>query len=253
MSPPASSPTPAENHGDPGISLRQRLASYWGKCRRLKVTPRQWRLAAFLVIVLLLLSWLYQQIDVAALHDRAAKVSGPMVFILMTVLPLLGFPVSVLHAVAGVRFGLGWGFVLVAISILLQLLAAHRIVGLAPHFFARRLNALRRRLPDAAHQPLTIFTMLLPGAPYSAQLYVLPLVGVPLKVYLAWSLPINVARSIVGIAFGEFSDRLTPLTVSLFLLYGVTIMVLSAWSFQRLRKQIAAGRPPVEGDPMPPA
>lgn len=252
MPTPATNPTP-EEHRESGTSLRQKITGCWERLRHLKITPHQWRLAAFLVAVLLLLSWGYRQIDVAALHDRAAKVSGPMVFILMTVLPLLGFPVSVLHAVAGVRFGLGWGFLLVAISILLQLLSAHRIVGLAPHFFARRLNALRRRLPDAAHQPLTIFTMLLPGAPYSAQIYVLPLVGVPLNVYLAWSLPINVARSIVGIAFGEFSDRLTPLTVSLFLLYGVTIMALSAWSFQRLRKQIAAGRPPEEGDPKPPA
>ncbi|WP_265592753.1 hypothetical protein [Verrucomicrobium sp. BvORR034] len=252
MPPPASSPTP-EDHQGPGIILRQQAPTWWEKCRRIKVTPQQWRLAAILVAALLLLSWIYRQIDVAALHDRAAHINGPVVFILMTVLPLLGFPVSVLHAVAGVRFGLGWGFALVAISILLQLLAAHRIVGLAPNFFARRLNALRRRLPDAAHQPLTIFTMLLPGAPYSAQIYVLPLVGVPLNVYLAWSLPINVARSIVGIAFGEFSDRLSPLTVSLFLLYGVIIMVLSAWSFQRLRKKIAAGRPPAEDDPKPPA
>lgn len=250
MAVPSSSPgpesAPLKPTPSPAVS-----ASNWIFWRRIKITGRQWRLLAIIVIVFLLLALLYRQIDVPALHDRAARINGPLVFILLTVLPLLGFPVSVLHAAAGVRFGLAWGFALVAASIFLQLLAAHQIVRLAPDFFARKLNALRRRLPNAAHQPLTIFTMLLPGAPYSAQIYVLPLVGVPLDVYLTWSLPINVARSIVGIAFGEFSDRFTPWTIAAFVLYGVTIMTLSAWSFQRLRKKLAVDPPPVADGPTP--
>ncbi|HSJ00898.1 MAG TPA: hypothetical protein VK956_00540, partial [Verrucomicrobium sp.] len=184
-------------------------------------------------------------------HAWAGTVNGWIVFTLITLLPLLGFPVSVLHAVAGVRFGMGLGFVLVAASIFLQLLAAHYIVGLAPGFFARKLNALRRRLPHAAHRPLTIFTMLLPGAPYSAQIYVLPLVGVPLKTYLAWSLPINVIRCVVGIAFGEYSDRFTPFIIACFVAYVVAIMLLSAWSFQRLRKSLARDPPSEGGDQKP--
>jgi uncharacterized membrane protein YdjX (TVP38/TMEM64 family) len=201
---------------------------------------------------LVLLMLLYRQIDVAALHERAAGVNGYIVFILITVLPLLGFPVSILHAVAGVRFGLGMGFLVVSLSIFLQLLAAHGIVRLAPDFFARKLNALRRRLPNASHRPLTIFTMLLPGAPYSAQIYVLPLVGVPLATYMAWSLPINVARSIAGVAFGEYSDQFTPLSILGFTLYGVAILVTSAWSFQRLRKNLASGPPPPADGLKPP-
>ncbi|WP_218280096.1 hypothetical protein [Verrucomicrobium spinosum] len=101
----ASNPKP-EEHREPGISLRQQAAAWWKRLRLVKITLHQWRLAAFLVAALLLVSWLYRQIDVAGLHDRAAHISGPVVFILMTVLPLLGFPVSVLHAVAGLRFGL---------------------------------------------------------------------------------------------------------------------------------------------------
>ncbi|HYP15785.1 MAG TPA: hypothetical protein VEQ65_01130 [Opitutus sp.] len=181
---------------------------------------------------------LYRQIDVAALHERAQDIDGALIFVLMTVLPLVGFPVSITHAVAGVRFGLGLGLVLVAASIALQMLASYALVKAAPNLFARHMEPFRKRLPSAAHGPLTVFTMVLPGVPYFAQNYVLPLVGVPLGTYMLWGLPLHIAKSVVGIVFGDMSDNLTPARLAGFAGYAIFITVTTAWAFRRLQAQM---------------
>lgn len=195
-------------------------------------------------------AWLWSRIDVAEIHRRAEGINGVTVFFLITVLPLVGFPVSVAHAVAGVRFGLLPGWPLVALSIVLQLLASYALVKGLPAFFSHRFEGIRQRLPHTAHVPLTLFTLLLPGVPYFAKNYVLPLAGVPLRTFLLWSAPIHIARSLVGIAFGDMSDHLTPLRVTGFALYTTALVLTCAWAFRRLQARIQ-DPPPAAGDPKP--
>ena len=116
-----------------------------------RFTRRRVITVAAVVLGLVALALLYRQIDMPALHRRAEAVNGTFVFALMTVLPLAGFPVSITHAVAGVRFGFGYGMVLVAASIVLQLLASYALVKALPGLFAHRLEPLRRRLPKGAN------------------------------------------------------------------------------------------------------
>jgi uncharacterized membrane protein YdjX (TVP38/TMEM64 family) len=222
---------------------------------RWRLTPKQYVLVGLSVSVLVGMALFYRQIDVAALHRKAEAMNGFLVFAAIVVLPLIGFPVSIVHAVAGLRFGVGWGFVLVALAILLQLLGAYGLVKLAPGFFEKKLEPFRKRLPAGTHTPVTIFTMLLPGVPYFAQIYVLPLVGVPLGTFLLWSLPINVARSVVGVAFGDIADQLTPLRLAGFGAYFVIITVTCSWAFRWLRRKMreeadAPGKPTPLSEPV---
>lgn len=198
------------------------------------------------------LTLLYRSIDIERLHGLARQVNGGVVFLALTLLPLVGFPVSVMHAVAGVRFGFALALPLVALSILLQLLLSYALVRAAPGFFARKLEPLRRRLPHAAHWPLSLFTLLLPGAPFFAQNYVLPLVGVPLRIFLAVALPLHLLRSVIGVTFGELSDRLTLGTMAGFAVYGVSVMLACGFAFRRLRERLR-DPPPAAGGRMPPA
>jgi uncharacterized membrane protein YdjX (TVP38/TMEM64 family) len=197
-------------------------------------------LAAAAACVALALS--YRQIDIPALHERARHLNGFVVFALITVLPLVGFPVTVTQVIAGLRFGFIRGFLLVAVSIVLQLLVSYALVALAPKFFAARVEPLRRRLPETAHTSLTVFTMLLPGVPYWAQNYVLPIVGVPLRTYLLWGATIHIARSAASIVFGGLSDHLTPLRLGGFAVYTLTVALACALAFRRLRAHIRAQR-----------
>ena len=186
---------------------------------------------------------LYRMIDVQAIHDQAKRMNGFAVFVVMTLLPIVE---------AGVRFGTGLGLALTTVSILIQLLASYALVKAAPGFFERKMAPWRKKLPEAAHTPLTQFTMLLPGAPYFVQNYILPLVGVPLGTYLLWGFPLHAVRSVVGVIFGHESADLTPAKMAWFGVYSVAIGLTCAWSFRRLRKKMK-DQPAAEGDPKPAA
>ncbi len=193
---------------------------------------------ALVIVACAAIAFLYSRLDIAEIHRRSEAINGVLVFVLMTVLPLFGFPVTVTLAVAGLRFGLPLGLALVSLSIVLQLLASYALVKLSPKMFARHFEPLRKRLPEGAYTPVTQFTLLLPGVPYFAKNYVLPLIGVPLGTYMLWGVPIHIARSIVSIAFGDMSDNLTPLRILGFAAYFVVITVTCTWSFRRLQAQM---------------
>lgn len=212
--------------------------SFWRR-----ITPRQYAVGSLVLIGLITLIVFYQHIDMQALHHRAEEMNGVTLFAIVTLLPLVGFPVSVLHAIVGARFGMGMGMLLVAVTIFLQMLASYGLVKLFPDLFARKLEPLRKRLPKVAHRPLTLFALLLPGAPFFAQNYVLPLAGVPLRLFLCLGLPIHVTRSVIGVLFGHLSDHLTPWKIAGFVLYTVSVMVACALAFRRLQKAVQ-GQPP---------
>jgi uncharacterized membrane protein YdjX (TVP38/TMEM64 family) len=214
------------------------------------VTRRRVVVFALVIAALVALSLFYKRIDVSALHAHAERLNGPAVFAAVAVLPLVGFPVSVLHAVAGARFGLELAIPLVALALVLQLLASYALVWLAPNFFAKRLAPLRQRLPHAAHRPLTLFTLLLPGAPFFAQNYVLSLAGVPFRTFFLIAFPLHFARSLIGVFFGEVSDQLTPARIAGFAVYAVTVSLACAWSFRRLRARLQ-DQPRAAGGPRP--
>lgn len=216
-----------------------------------RLTPKQYLLFGLGVLALTGVLFLYGRIDIEAIHAKADGMNGFVVFAAMVILPLCGFPVSVVHAVAGLRFGVALGCALVALATCLQLVTAYALVRLMPGFFERKLEPLRKRLPEGAHTPVTLFTMLLPGVPYFSQIYVLPLIGVPLGTFLTWGVPINVARSVVGVTFGHICDKLTPLSIAGFAAYLVGILLLCSWAFRRLRKTMLAARVTSVGGPTP--
>lgn len=216
------------------------------------LTPR--RLLSVLAILAVIGAFFYfrDQLDLKRLHDHAHDFNAAAVLLALTFLPLLGFPVSVLHAIAGAKFGLGLGMVYVALSIAVQICLSYGIVRLAPNFFARRFDWLRKKLPPTTHRSLTLFTLLLPGAPYFAQNYVLAVTQVPFRIFFGYALPINCARSSIGVIFGEWSGHMTPGRIAVIVVYNVTIMLFCGLAFRRLRAQLQ-NRPPEENGPTQPA
>jgi uncharacterized membrane protein YdjX (TVP38/TMEM64 family) len=210
-----------------------------------------WRTIVIAVVVCVAAALLSRKIDVAAVHEYAARLNAGVAFLLLTILPLAGFPVTPLHVAVGIRFGVKLGLLLVAASVLLQLLASYALVHLFRDKFARRLKPVRKRIPQTAHSSMCLFTMLLPGVPYFAKNYVLPLLGVPFRTYLLICLPIHVARSGVAIIFGDESDDLTPARIAgLAVYYSITLLV-SWWMFRRLRSQIGHGKTRATATPHP--
>ncbi len=209
--------------------------------------PSRLVLIAVVLIAAGIFVWFRGSQTLEALHAWAGGIDGGLLFVALSALPLVGFPVSVLHAAAGAKFGLPFGLLLVGISIVLQLFASYAIVWLAPDFFARRFDWLRRRLPPTTHRSLTVFTMLLPGAPFFAQNYVLAVVGVPFGVFFAYSFPIHFSRSVIGVIFGEWSGNMTSERVAILAVYATTVSVTCALAFRRLRAQLRNQPPAANG------
>jgi uncharacterized membrane protein YdjX (TVP38/TMEM64 family) len=209
---------------------------------RVSASHLPWRSVVVAVVVCVAAALLSRKIDVDTVHEYAARLNGGVAFLLLTLLPLGGFPVTPLHVAVGIRFGVKLGLLLVTASVLLQLLASYALVHLFRDKFARRLEAVRQRIPRTAHSSMCLFTMLLPGVPYFAKNYVLPVLGVPLRTYLLICLPIHVARSSVAIIFGDESDELTPGRIAALVAYFAATLLVSWWMFRRLRSQMGKGK-----------
>jgi uncharacterized membrane protein YdjX (TVP38/TMEM64 family) len=205
-----------------------------------------------MVAVIVVVGWLFHgRIDPAAIHAYARRLNAGAAFGLLVVLPLLGFPASVLHVAAGIRFGLVTGLALVSLSIGLQLLASYGLVHCFRDRFARRFAGLRRRIPVGAHASLCVFAVLLPGAPFTAVNYVLPLMGVRLRAYLLCCWPLHTLRSTVTVLLGDQTDKLTPVRLVVLGAYALLLASGSWWLYRRLRRQLEDQRAAEDGRMQP--
>ncbi len=225
------------------------------KARRLSLPKIPWRRVILVFAVVGAVTALfYHYGDVEAVHRAAAGLNASVAFALLVVLPLVGFPASILHIAAGIRFGGKLGLALVALSILLQLLASYAIVQVWRERFDRWrwLRKVREQLPTGAHPSVCVLAVLLPGAPYAAINYTLPLIGVPLRIYLLCCLPLHVLRSTVTVFFGDQSASLTASRLAVLAGYAALIFVASWWTYRKVRSQLE-GPPSAAGGRKQPA
>lgn len=215
------------------------------RARRSLFAGLPWRqIAIGAGIVALLTAIFYRSVDIDEIHAQAARLPGPLAFALLVVLPLIGIPVSLLHIAAGIRFGAPLGFALVVLSIALQLLASYGIVHLWRKRFeqARWIARVRQRIPQGAHASVCAVTVLLPGAPYAAVNYTLPLLGVPLRTLLLCALPLHALRATVTVMFGGQSAHLTGMRLAVLVAYALVILGACAWTYHRLQSRFANPR-----------
>jgi len=183
------------------------------------------------------------RIGIDEIHARAQDLPGWAGFASVTLLPLVGFPLSILHVAAGVRFGIGGGIAVVAGATFIQTILAWALVLLIPRVFERRLSAWKDRIPETSHRNMIILCSLLPGLPYTVQLYLLPLIGVPLRLLLIWAVPIHTIRAIISIAGGDMSDDITVTKVVFFVVYYAVIFSACVITVRRLQGQYRAPKP----------
>jgi uncharacterized membrane protein YdjX (TVP38/TMEM64 family) len=197
------------------------------------------KFAIFALVLAGIAVLVYKEFGIEAIHAEAERLNGGVAFALLVILPLLGFPASLLHVAAGMRFGAVLGLALVSLSIVTQLLVSYTVV----HFWRQRFESarwvkkIRDRLPHGAHASVCVFAVFLPGAPYAAINYTLPLIGVPLRTFILCAWPLHTLRSTVTVAFGDQSAHLTATRLAVLLAYALTILGASWWTYRRLKSQ----------------
>lgn len=187
-------------------------------------------------------------IGLERVKEAADALPGAAAFALLVLLPLAGFPVSVLHVAAGLRFGTIPGYGWVALSIALQLLASYPLgkwlAARKPHW----VEPVARQVPSGRNHLKCIFVMLLPGAPYWLKNYSLPALGVPFLTYYLWCLPFHLGHSVVGVVLGGENRELGWGGSLLLLMYIGAMTLGAALAWRGMRRQ-ARAQPKGEDDP----
>lgn len=186
-------------------------------------------------------------LDWQAIPRALGRLPSAAILGVTAVLPLAGFPISMVYLVIGARYGPGLGLAVVAGITAAHLLGTH---GIARGFLREPLRrSLERRghrvpaVPPGENAAVALMVMLAPAVPYFMRNYVLALSGIPLRVYFWVALPVHVLRSYVALFLGDFTgDPSSRGLVLIGLIYGAKLAVFAAiaWRLRRRHKRAAA-------------
>jgi uncharacterized membrane protein YdjX (TVP38/TMEM64 family) len=213
-------------------------------------TGRQW---LWLIIAILVIGgavgWLLASgFDWKVIPRALAELNMALVLVVTAILPLVGFPISIVYLVIGARFGPAMGLAVVAGITVVHLLGTHWIT----RSFLRDplLRFIERRghrvppVPEGENTVVAVMIMMAPGIPYFLRNFTLALSGVPLRVYLPVALPFHLLRSCVTLFVGDLGgspSRGGAKLVVIIYTVRLGIFLALAWWLRRrhLRKKAA--------------
>lgn len=142
------------------------------------------------------------------------------------VLPLVGFPISVLLVIAGMRFGFTWGMLLATVGIFLHNIAAYWLVhGKLREKFSKKLQDRGYELPKLTKKNQVWFTVIFAsvhGPPYTAKIYLLALTEVSFRIYLWVGAPVYILFCVIPVGAGS-----SALAVNPWWLYGALVAMMA--------------------------
>ena len=154
-------------------------------------------------------------------------------------LPLTGFPVTLLLIAVGARFSFWEGLAATAAATALHLVASYPLASLV----RRPVTALLAkagwglpRLGRRAAWPFSTWLALAPGLSYALKNYTPPLAGVPFSIYFFTSFPIHMATSMLGLLLGGATARFSWPFAAGILAYGIVMGLLTKWLAVRLKE-----------------
>lgn len=190
-----------------------------------------------MVLLAVLAVWIYHlcggEFSREAIMEYGKKLDAGWFIAGFLVLPLLGFPLSILLVLAGVKFGLWGGMGLATVGVFFHNFAAYQLVK---HWFRDRFKSWMDRrghkIPDMKGQNQVWFTALfatIHGPPYFLKLYLLALTDVSFRVYLWVGAPVYLLFCLVPVGAGS-----AVMEVNTTMLYGIVaaitlIALLGKW------------------------
>lgn len=200
-----------------------------------------WLTTFFGVVLLAGLLWL---VDLKWLHDGILKLNGVAVFGAVTLLPLIGVPVSLLYAVTGAKFGPLAGLAVVAVATAIQLVMSwwisHSWVKQPLETFLKRKGVKIPAVPDGADVQMCLVVALMPGLSYALKNYLLALGGVALRPYFWTLLPAHLIHASLGLFIGDFAGEMTTSKVVFLAAYAVVLIGLSHFIYRRVKRRSRA-------------
>ena len=160
------------------------------------------------------------------------------------ILPLFGFPVSVLLVLLGLRFGSLMGlvsmFLIMPLHLLVSFFLARSVFGEWIKKIAGEKRVQGLQVPEHRQLEFSFLFMAVPGLTYTMKNYLLPLSGVKFRYYflLGW-----LVQGVTGIPFvilGKVPTEWDPGLIFAVVLISVLIYVLMKWGQKRYRYMMKA-------------
>lgn len=200
-----------------------------------------WIFWAVIVLAVMTIASLvmFTEFDWTRVNELIDGLNPVLVISLMAVLPVAGFPISVVYLMAGARFGPAGGGVVVAGVTAAHLLLTHAVTrtllrGPIERFVERRHRRLPN-IPPEEHAAVALIAGLAPGLPYVVRNYLLALSGVRLRIYFWICLPVYVARSYVSILLGDLTSEPSGKRLGILVTIDVVKVAICALVIWRLR------------------
>ncbi|HEU5081482.1 MAG TPA: VTT domain-containing protein [Opitutaceae bacterium] len=191
-------------------------------------------------------------------HEELLDFSAPTSIALMALLPLGGFSIAAVYVIAGAKFGLWMGALVITGVTAFHLLATHAIArGFLRRPLERYLEKHRRHLPElppSENVAVATLIALVPAVPYFARNYILALSDIPLRVYFWVCLPIYVIRSYVTLSLGDLSGHMEMRRIWVLVIVYVVKLSICALLLYRVRahlKKKTGEAPPPQAAPRP--
>ena len=175
-------------------------------------------------------------------HFLENRGSTALFIVLMMILPIIGVPISLFLILVGIRFG-----VLGGIVVMLLIMPFHMVIS---YFLARRFleGWIRRFLRDRSYKlprfpkermiPYSIIFVAVPGLPYAAKNYMLPLLDVPFRHYLWISVAVEALLGLPLVGVGGAAAGMDPKLAGLFITLFVALYFLIRWLKKRYKSVV---------------
>ncbi|MCW1886000.1 VTT domain-containing protein [Luteolibacter flavescens] len=174
------------------------------------------KILIFIVVVIVaMVAWIYrEQLDREAIVAFAESLPLPVFIAAFLFLPLVGFPITPLLVVAGIRFGFAWGMALATGAIFFHNAAAFQLThGWFRERLTKKLARSGHAIPsiDPKHQVwFTALFAAIHGPPYAIKLYLLALTEVPFRIYFWIGAPIYAFFCVIPVGAGSAVSTIKP-------------------------------------------
>ncbi len=187
--------------------------------------------------------------DIREIPHAMERLNPVLLLTLTSILPILGFPVSVTYLVLGAKFGPYWGFVAVSGITVVHLLGTHLVANSflrepVQRWLARRKHKVPE-VPPGEGIAIVVVAILVPVLPYFIRNTLLALSGIPLRICLLVGVPLYTMRSGVTLFLGDLTG--SPSRKGLLILGAIYLVklaicaVLVGWIRRRHRKKPGRG------------
>lgn len=192
-------------------------------------------------VILIAIGVLSHSFSLRTIHSWAVHMNGWLLFLLMSLLPLVGVPMSILCIMAGAKFGPWEGLAITAVGVAINLIASWWIARKWLHGPVEKLlqktQYKKPNLEKGEYAGVCLLTALVPGPSYTLKNYFLALSNLPFRVIFWIGLPAHLFAMSPGVFFGNFSGSMTTAKATFLVVYTLLLIGVSQYLIRRLRKR----------------